>query len=98
MCLDSVSGTVLSLISLSLSLVSLSFLSLFSHLQGYQHLFYQLQTNPIYLARLIFQMPPGRTTRFMENVILTLFNFASNPREEYLLMKLFVTAMDLELK
>ncbi|XP_065195539.1 ras GTPase-activating-like protein IQGAP1 isoform X2 [Sycon ciliatum] len=67
-------------------------------LEGYQHLFYSLQTNPNYLARLIFQMPGGRTTRFIENVIFTLFNYASNQREEFLLMNLFTSALELELK
>lgn len=62
-------------------------------LEGYQHLFYLLQTNPTYLARLIFKMPQSKTTKFMESVILTLYNYASNAREEYLLLKLFETAL-----
>ena len=62
-------------------------------LEGYQHLFYLLQTNPTYLARLIFKMPQIKTTKFMESVVLTLYNYASNAREEYLLLKLFETAL-----
>ncbi len=62
-------------------------------LQGYQHLFYLLQTNPSYLAKLIFKMPQSKTTKFMESVILTLYNYASNSREDYLLLKLFETAL-----
>lgn len=61
--------------------------------QAYQHLFYLLQTNPSYFAKLIFEMPQSKTTKFMENVILTVFNFASNQREEYLMLKLFETAL-----
>ncbi|XP_014671830.1 PREDICTED: ras GTPase-activating-like protein IQGAP1 [Priapulus caudatus] len=67
-------------------------------LEAYQHLFYQLQTNPHYLARLIFAMPQSRTTKFMESVILTLYNYAGNQREEFLLNKLFKTALEEEIR
>jgi len=67
-------------------------------LQAYQHLFYLLQTNPVYLARLIFALPQSRTTKFMESAILTLYNYASNQREEYLLLKLFKTALQHEIR
>ncbi|KAK2148244.1 hypothetical protein LSH36_507g01001 [Paralvinella palmiformis] len=67
-------------------------------LEAYQHLFYLLQTNPTYLAKLIFEMPQSRTTKFMESVILTLYNYASNQREEYLLLKLFKTALEEEVR
>ncbi|KAG9460605.1 hypothetical protein GDO78_020716, partial [Eleutherodactylus coqui] len=33
-------------------------------LEAYQHLFYLLQTNPEYMAKLIFQMPQNRSTNF----------------------------------
>ncbi|KAK6188369.1 hypothetical protein SNE40_004554 [Patella caerulea] len=62
-------------------------------LQTYQHLFYLLQTNPNYLAKLIFEMPQVKTTKFMESVIYSLFNYGANQREEYLLLKLFETAL-----
>uniref|UniRef100_A0A8C8A4P4 IQ motif containing GTPase activating protein 2 n=1 Tax=Oryzias sinensis TaxID=183150 RepID=A0A8C8A4P4_9TELE len=62
-------------------------------LEAYQHLFYLLQTNPSYLAKLIFQMPQNKSTKFMDTVIFTLYNYASNQREEYLLLKLFRTAL-----
>lgn len=67
-------------------------------LEAYQHLFYLLQTNPVYLAKLIFEMPQSRTTKFMESAILTLYNYASNQREEYLLLKLFKTSLEEEIK
>ena len=67
-------------------------------LEAYQHLFYLLQTNPTYLAKLIFAMPQSRTTKFMESVILTLYNYAANQREEYLLLKLFKTALEEEIR
>ncbi|NXD65361.1 IQGA1 protein, partial [Eolophus roseicapillus] len=67
-------------------------------LEAYQHLFYLLQTNPTYLAKLIFQMPQNRSTKFMDSVIFTLYNYASNQREEYLLLRLFQTALQEEIK
>ncbi|XP_051924373.1 ras GTPase-activating-like protein IQGAP2 isoform X3 [Hippocampus zosterae] len=67
-------------------------------LEAYQHLFYLLQTNPSYLAKLIFQMPQNKSTKFMDTVIFTLYNYASNQREEYLLLKLFKTALDEEIR
>ncbi|XP_026950761.1 ras GTPase-activating-like protein IQGAP3 isoform X3 [Sagmatias obliquidens] len=67
-------------------------------LEAYQHLFYLLQTQPIYLAKLIFQMPQNKTTKFMESVIFSLYNYASNRREAYLLLQLFKTALQEEIK
>ncbi|XP_004766902.1 ras GTPase-activating-like protein IQGAP2 isoform X3 [Mustela putorius furo] len=67
-------------------------------LETYQQLFYLLQTNPSYLAKLIFQMPQNKSTKFMDTVIFTLYNYASNQREEYLLLKLFKTALEEEIK
>ncbi|KAL2088303.1 hypothetical protein ACEWY4_015202 [Coilia grayii] len=67
-------------------------------LEAYQYLFYLLQTNPTYLAKLIFQMPQNKSTKFMDTVIFTLYNYASNQREEYLLLKLFKTALQEEIK
>ena len=62
-------------------------------LKAYQNLFYLLQTNPNYLARLMFAMPQSKTNKFLESVILTLYNFGGNAREEYLLLQLFKTAL-----
>ncbi|XP_030679076.1 ras GTPase-activating-like protein IQGAP3 [Nomascus leucogenys] len=67
-------------------------------LETYQHLFYLLQTQPIYLAKLIFQMPQNKTTKFMEAVIFSLYNYASSRREAYLLLQLFKTALQEEIK
>lgn len=66
-------------------------------MEAYQHLFYLLQTNPTYLAKLIFEMPQSKTTKFMEAVIFSLFNYGANQREEYLLLKLFRTALEEEI-
>ena len=67
-------------------------------LEGYQHLFYALQTNPMYLSKLLFLLPQGKSNKFLQNVILTLFNFGSNIREEYLLLKLFGRALQEEIR
>ncbi|XP_040308557.1 ras GTPase-activating-like protein IQGAP3 isoform X1 [Herpailurus yagouaroundi] len=67
-------------------------------LEAYQHLFYLLQTQPLYLAKLIFHMPQNRTTKFMESVIFSLYNYASNRREAYLLLQLFKTALQEEIR
>uniref|UniRef100_A0A2K5KMD9 IQ motif containing GTPase activating protein 3 n=1 Tax=Cercocebus atys TaxID=9531 RepID=A0A2K5KMD9_CERAT len=57
-----------------------------------------LQTQPIYLAKLIFQMPQNKTTKFMEAVIFSLYNYASSRREAYLLLQLFKTALQEEIR
>ncbi|XP_030043765.1 ras GTPase-activating-like protein IQGAP3 [Microcaecilia unicolor] len=67
-------------------------------LEAYQHLFYLLQTQPTYLARLIFQMPQNKSTRFMESVVFSLYNYASNEREAFLLLQLFKTALQEEIR
>ncbi|XP_072572239.1 ras GTPase-activating-like protein IQGAP3 isoform X3 [Paramormyrops kingsleyae] len=67
-------------------------------LEAYQHLLYLLQTQPLYLAQLIFLMPQNKSTRFMETVIFTLFNYGSDCREAYLLLQLFTAALRHEIK
>ena len=56
------------------------------------------QTNPTYLGKLIFKISAGKTTNFMQSVILNVYNYASNQREEYLLLKLFKTALQEEIE
>lgn len=64
----------------------------------YQHLFYLLQTEPSYLARLMYHMnkkPANGATavngsKLLETSVLALFGYAQNSREEYLLLKLIV--------
>ncbi|RLU14769.1 hypothetical protein DMN91_012656 [Ooceraea biroi] len=63
-------------------------------LESYQHLFYALQTNPQYLSKLLYLPPSNKSNKlFLKNIILTLFNFGSNTREDYLLLKLFGCAL-----
>lgn len=73
------------------------FLPAFYYLQ-ITYLLVLFQTNPTYLAKLIFQMPQNKSTKFMDSVIFTLYNYASNQREEYLLLRLFKTALQEEIK
>ncbi|CAG8468100.1 10535_t:CDS:10 [Diversispora eburnea] len=71
-------------------------------LELYQQLFYLLQTQPSYLARLFFIMNktrfPEKSKKLVEGVVLTLFGYAQNNREEYLLLKLFQKSMIEELE
>lgn len=43
-------------------------------------------------------MPQNRTTKFMEAVVFSLYSYASNRREAYLLLQLFKTALQEEVK
>ncbi|XP_023246515.1 ras GTPase-activating-like protein IQGAP1 [Copidosoma floridanum] len=67
-------------------------------LEGYQHLFYALQTNPAYLSKLLFLLPHSKLNKFLHDMILKLFNYGSNSREEYLLLKLLGTALQEEIR
>ncbi|XP_064478139.1 ras GTPase-activating-like protein IQGAP1 [Ornithodoros turicata] len=67
-------------------------------LAAYQNLFYLLQTNPTYLAKLIFAMPSNRSNKFVESVIYSIYNYGSTPREECLLLKLFQSALEEEVR
>ncbi|XP_039973636.1 ras GTPase-activating-like protein IQGAP3 isoform X2 [Xiphias gladius] len=67
-------------------------------LEAYQHLFYLLQTQPLYLAQLIFLMPQSRSTSFMEMLVFSLFNYGSDRREAFLLLQLFTEALKYEIR
>eukprot|EP00040_Diaphanoeca_grandis_P039719 m.259908 g.259908 ORF g.259908 m.259908 type:complete len:2047 (+) comp38877_c0_seq1:133-6273(+) len=75
-------------------------------LQSYQHLFYLLQTDPKYLATMVFIDAPMtkrswtelRTRKFLDRIIQTTYNFGSSSREKYLSLKLFQTAQRKEVK
>ena len=66
-------------------------------LKAYQKLFYLLQTDPEYIARLMFAVPQPKT-KFLETLIFTLYNYGGNQREEYLLIKLFKAALQKEIE
>ncbi|XP_010751537.2 ras GTPase-activating-like protein IQGAP3 isoform X2 [Larimichthys crocea] len=67
-------------------------------LEAYQHLFYLLQTQPLYLAQLIFLMPQSRSTSFLEMLVFSLFNYGSDRREAFLLLQLFTEALRYEIR
>ncbi|XP_067136702.1 ras GTPase-activating-like protein IQGAP2 [Centruroides vittatus] len=67
-------------------------------LEAFQHLFYTLQTEPRYLAKLLLIIPINQASKFIESLILTLYNYGSTPRDEYLLLCLFRTALEEEIK
>ncbi|KAI0751641.1 hypothetical protein C8Q80DRAFT_1310107 [Daedaleopsis nitida] len=66
-------------------------------LELYQQLFYLLQTDGKYLTRLFAAMSAEdnweKNRRVVERVVLTLFGYGQAPREEYLLLKFFQTAV-----
>ncbi|KAF7288236.1 RAS GTPase-activating protein [Mycena chlorophos] len=70
-------------------------------LELYQQLFYILQTRGEYLSRLFMQMSIDAATesnrRFTERVVLTLFGFGQDRREDFLLLKLFQSAIQDEI-
>ncbi|KAI9497788.1 Rho GTPase activation protein [Zychaea mexicana] len=68
----------------------------------YQRLAYLLQTEPCYLARLLSMtgrgdLGAGVSARLIESTVLTLFGYATNAREEYLLINLCKCCIDEEL-
>eukprot|EP00842_Homolaphlyctis_polyrhiza_P003308 jgi/Hompol1/3979/HPOL_003428-RA len=66
----------------------------------YEELFYLLQVNPTYLSRLMFTMNKttgANETKFLEQVVLTLYGYAQNTREEYLFLNLIDAAIQVEL-
>ena len=65
----------------------------------YEALFYLLQTQPVYLAGLMFTLTRtsgGAATKFLEQVILTLYGYAQNTREEYLFLRLIENSINME--
>lgn len=63
----------------------------------YQQLFYLLQTRGEYLSRLFYLISQGNAAesnrRFVERVVLTLFGYGQDSREDYLLLKVFQLAI-----
>ena len=65
-------------------------------LTGYEELFFMLQTQPVYLARLFQQLTSRglaeKEGKDLERLMLTLFRYAQTNREEYFLLKLLATS------
>lgn len=66
-------------------------------MEAYSNLFYLLQTEPKYLANLLYLVTPEAMDSFLDTVIITLYGDAFSPREEFLTLKLFQLAIEKEL-
>jgi Ras GTPase-activating-like protein IQGAP2/3 len=69
--------------------------------ESYQVMFYLLQTQSKYLTKLLSIMQlwnSDSNKKLVENSILTVFSYAQNPREEFLLLKLLECAIQLEVQ
>ncbi|KAH8113457.1 hypothetical protein DFH11DRAFT_1602139 [Phellopilus nigrolimitatus] len=70
-------------------------------LELYQQLFYLLQTRSDYLGKLFHQLAkvdiPAKNKKLVERVVLMLFGYGQDRREEYLLLKLFQTSVRAEI-
>jgi Ras GTPase-activating-like protein IQGAP2/3 len=65
--------------------------------EAYGDFFYILQTEPRYLAKCLYLLQPQQVETFLESTIITLFGEAFSPREEYLILNLFLAAMEQEI-
>ncbi|KYQ94186.1 RasGTPase-activating protein [Tieghemostelium lacteum] len=66
-------------------------------LESYQNLFYLLQTEPHYLAKLVTMVQADLMEDFLDTVFLSLFGDAFSPREEFLILSLFRLAISQEM-
>ncbi|TDZ20294.1 Ras GTPase-activating-like protein rng2 [Colletotrichum orbiculare MAFF 240422] len=71
-------------------------------LESYQQLFFNLQTQPQYLARLFKRIreqgTPDKECKRIEHLVMGLFGYAQKRREEYYLLKLLSRAMREEME
>jgi hypothetical protein len=67
-------------------------------LEHYSNLLYLLQTEPNYLAQLLYVMTPEKMKSLLDTLILTLFGDAFSPREEFLILELFRLAIRKEIE
>lgn len=57
--------------------------------EAYQELFYLLQAESRYVAKLVYLVNIDEVQHFLDTVLITLYGAAFSPREEYLLLRLF---------
>lgn len=65
----------------------------------YEELFYVLQTQPAYLSSLLFivnKTSAGSATKFLEQIVLTVYGYAQNSREEFLFLRLIEECIQVE--
>ncbi|CAZ83501.1 unnamed protein product [Tuber melanosporum] len=69
-------------------------------LERYQQMFFALQTQPLYLARLFKrvreQNTPDQEIKKIENLVMGIFGYAQKRREEYYLLKLIAKSINEE--
>jgi Ras GTPase-activating-like protein IQGAP2/3 len=67
-------------------------------LSGYEELFFIMQTQPDYLARLFYQLSgrglADKESKNLERLVLTLFCYAHKSREEYYFLRLLVASIE----
>lgn len=68
-----------------------------SLMEGYSNLFYALQVEPRYLAKIARVVPVDKMDSFIELLLLTLYGDSYSPREEYLILQLFKHSMEHEI-
>lgn len=66
-------------------------------MEGYSNLFYALQVEPRYLAKIARVVPVNKMDAFIELLLLTLYGDSYSPREEYLILQLFKHSMEHEI-
>ncbi|EPQ59223.1 hypothetical protein GLOTRDRAFT_34245 [Gloeophyllum trabeum ATCC 11539] len=70
-------------------------------LELYQQLFYLLQTRGDYLSKLFLEISPDgegeKNRRLTERIVLTLFGYGQDRREDYLFLKLFQISIQQEI-
>jgi len=69
-------------------------------MKHYSNLFYLIRTEPKYLARLAYLLPPNNAKKleYADTVILTLYANAFSPLEEYLILELLNNAVQKEIQ
>jgi len=67
-------------------------------LSGYEELFFSMQTQPQYLARLFYQLAgrgmPEKESKNVERLVLTLFGYAHKSREEYFFLRVLSSSIE----
>ncbi len=66
--------------------------------EAYQELFYLLQAESRYVAKLVYLVNIDEVQHFLDTVLITLYGAAFSPREEYLLLRLFQASIKNEMQ
>lgn len=67
-------------------------------LEVYQELFYLLQAESRYVAKLVYLVNIDEVQHFLDTVLITLYGAAFSPREEYLLLRLLQASIKNEMQ